>query len=256
MRKFLDFDLDGFDPTDLASEYAEQRLWAPDFVSLAEHHDADRSTSYLVAHDESATWGNPGTPQILAIKVSRDFERNTFTIQSAEHAIIPFAQNWLAEQGCPPEAIAQADQDLMEPADDLTARIERKVRTSGTRYDVLDSHSSDFDPCEIWTLTRDAQAEAAPVRLFLEEGNFDTHTYTLREGAFEDESAARSWLDDRSTPLPQPAEHHGESPGRRAQAALARSAGATAATHPVRRDDVDRAPAAAAAPQSSPRRSM
>ncbi|WP_329612533.1 glycosyl hydrolase [Streptomyces brevispora] len=229
MSDELDLHLDDLGPADAKSEYAEQQFWAGDLTVLAEHHTTPHgSHSYVVAHDGSVTWGVPGEPQVAAIKVARNLSLNTFTFEFAYHATVSFAQNWLIERGCPPEKIAQAGGDLMKPADDLTVRIEQQIRESGTRYEVLDSQTSDYDPCETWTLARDSSAAQAPIRVFLEEGDFAAHTYTLREGAFADTDAAQNWLDERSSLLPQPPEHRGEATALRTRAALTRSAATSA----------------------------
>ncbi|MFD9427316.1 MULTISPECIES: glycosyl hydrolase [unclassified Streptomyces] len=229
MSDVLDFHLDDLGPANADSEYAERQFWAGDLTILAEHNATPNgSHSYVVAHDGSVTWGVPGQPQVAAIKVARDLSLNTFTFELTYHANMAFAQNWLIEHGCPPERITQTGGDLMKPADDLTARIEQQIREAGTRYEVLDSQTSDYDPCETWTLTRDSSAAQAPIRVFLEEGDFGAHTYTMREGAFTDEDAARHWLDDRSSPLPQPPEYCGDTTALRTHAALTRSSGASA----------------------------
>ncbi|MFJ5105112.1 glycosyl hydrolase [Streptomyces sp. NPDC088554] len=231
MSNDFDFRLDGFEPADADSAYAEQGIWPSALTILAEHHEPPNgSPSYVVAHDSSATWAVPDDPQILAIKVTRDHAEKTFTFKSAYHATLPFAQNWLTEHGCPPEQIAQIDKGFMKPADDLTTHVEHQIRTSGKRYEVLATRTSDYDPCEAWTLTRDSNAAQSPIRLFLDEGHPDGRTYTMREGAFADEDAARHWLDDRSRPLPQPPENRGEAADLRTRAALTRSAGTSTIT--------------------------
>ncbi|MFE3774517.1 glycosyl hydrolase [Streptomyces sp. NPDC059122] len=256
MSNELDFRLDDFEPADADSEYAEQYFWASDHTVLAEHHSTPNGShhSFVLAHDRSVTWGPPGEPQIRAIKVTRDLVQNTFTFESTYHPTVSFAQNWLIERGCPPERISQLDDGFMKPADDLTMRVEQRLRTSGNRYEVLDSYTSDFDPCETWTLTRDSVATQAPIRIFLEEGNFDSHTYTMREGAFADEDAARHWLDNRSNPLPQPPKHLGDAAALRSRAALTRSAGAS----PIPKVGLDAhsAPWAGTAQRPSPGRAM
>ncbi|MFE7334769.1 glycosyl hydrolase [Streptomyces griseus] len=228
MNTELDFRLDDLVPADADSEYAEQQFWSGDLTVLTEHHTAPHgSHSYVVAHDGSVTWGVPGEPQVAAIKVARNLSLNTFTMETIYHATVPFAQNWLIEQGCPPEQMAEVGGGGATPADDLTVRIEAQIRGSGTRYEVIETDTSDYDPGEAWTLTRDSDAVQAPIRLFLQEWDINSHTYTLREGAFVDEDAALRWLDDRSTPLPQPPEHLGGAASLRTRAALARSAGST-----------------------------
>ncbi|MGW7710965.1 glycosyl hydrolase [Streptomyces sp. NPDC054771] len=229
MSNEVDFRLDGLVPADAVSEYAERQFWGGGFTVLAEHHTVrDGSHSFVVAHDGSVTWGVPGEPQICAIKVARDLDQNTFTCESAYHSTVSLAQNWLIERGCPPEQISQVGHDFMQPADALTAQVEQKLRTSADRYRVLDSYTSDFDPCETWTLTRDSIAAEAPIRVFLEEGNFDAHAYTMREGAFADVGAALHWLDERNSPLPLPPENRDEAATLRTRAALTRSAGTAA----------------------------
>ncbi|MFF5962852.1 hypothetical protein ACFY64_03700 [Streptomyces collinus] len=104
-----DFRLADFEPADAASELAESSIWAGDLTVLAEHHTTPEGThSYLVAHDRSMTWGVPGDPALVAIKITRDLRERTFTFETANHASLAFAQNWLIEHGCPPKQIAQA----------------------------------------------------------------------------------------------------------------------------------------------------
>ncbi|MFI0721944.1 glycosyl hydrolase [Streptomyces sp. NPDC021224] len=231
MTAELDFALDDLEPADLDSEQAESVLWVGDLTVLAEHHTAPyRSHSYVVAHDTSATWGLPGAPQIVAIKVARDFSLGTFTLESEYHASVPFAQAWLIERGCPPENIAVAEGDFVGAADEQTLRVQQMIREGGQRYDVIDTWTSDENPCENWTLARDDAAAERPVRVFLEVVDPATHTYTVREGAFPDEDTARNWLEDRSTPLPPAPEDHFNVDALRTRVALARSTGAPHAT--------------------------
>ncbi|GHD48789.1 glycosyl hydrolase [Streptomyces mirabilis] len=229
MSNELDFHLDDFEPADTDSEDAPRLFRHGDLTVLAEHHTTPHhSHSFVVAHDRSAASGVPGAPQIVAIKVARDFSQRTFTFEAAYHAALPFAQNWLIEHGCPPDRIAQVRGDFINPTDDLTLWLDRQIRESGARYEVIGSGTSDSYPCETWTLTRDSSAAQAPIRVFFEEDNREARTYTIREGAFDDEAAARHWLADRSSPLPQPPDYRGEAASRLARAALYRSAGASA----------------------------
>ena len=243
----FDFSLDELAPADDASEEGLERFWSGDLKALSQHHTTPNgSHSFVVAHDRSATWGIPGSPQVVAIAVARDLRRLTFTMETSYHAAVPFAQNWLVERGCPPERIALVGDNYVRPADDLTVQVEQRIRESGTRYQVLDTHASDDDPAETWTLARDSVADQAPVRVFHEEWDHDAGTYTMREGAFADVDAARRWLDDRSGPLPEPPEYgdHNDADvrARVARTALARSVGAS--TTPTAGLDTPRTPSA------------
>ncbi|WP_030195598.1 hypothetical protein [Streptomyces sp. NRRL S-87] len=243
----FDFDLDELAPADTASEEAVERFWSGDLTALSQHHTTPNgSHSFVVAHDQSATWGVPGAPQVMAIAVARDLTRFTFTLETSHHATASFAQAWLVERGCPPEKIAKIHGGSLKPADDLTVWVERQIRESGARYEVFDNHTSDSDPCETWTLTHDSSAAQAPVRLFHEEWDHAAGTYTMREGAFADVGAARAWLDDRSGPLPEPLEYSDHNVAvvraRIARIALSRSAGT--ATAPKASLDAPRTPPA------------
>ncbi|MGC4998485.1 glycosyl hydrolase [Streptomyces sp. DT195] len=238
LESAFDVGFDGLVPADDAS--AERvRIWPGDLRVLAEHHTTPNgSHSFYLAHDRSVTWGAPGAPQLVAVAVARDLSRSTFTLDTSYHATVSFAQNWLVERGCPPEHIALAVVGGLKPNDDLTVQVEQQIRDSGARYEVLDTYTSDSDPCETWTLTRDSNAAQAPVRVFHEEWDYGAATYTMREGAFTDESAAWSWLDERDGPLPEPPEysdHNGAVVRARiARIALARSAKAAVMQKAVR----------------------
>ncbi|MEU0447539.1 glycosyl hydrolase [Streptomyces tendae] len=228
----FDFGIADLAPADQPSEDAMEAFRTGDLAVLSQHHAApDGSHSFILAHDRSATWGAPGEPQLVAIAVARDLSRSTFTFETSHHATASFAQNWLAERGCPLDRIALRGGDYIEPADDLTVQVERQIQSSGTRYEVLDTFTSDYDPSEAWTLVRDSHAVQTPVRLFHEEWDHDAGTYTMREGAFADVDAAQTWLDERSGPLPEPPEysdHNGAVVRARiARIALARSTGAS-----------------------------
>jgi hypothetical protein len=231
------FDLPGLAPADGASREAVGMLRPDNLTVLAQHHTTPSgSRTFVVAHDESVTWGIPGSPQLVVIAVVRDHSQRTFTAETSYHATVPFAQNWLIERGCPPERIAVRGDGYVQPADDLTLKVERQIRESGTRYQVVDTHTSDFDPSETWTLALDTCADQAPVRVFHEEWDHHTSTYTMREGAFADVETARAWLDERGGPLPEPPEYSDHDGAvvraRIARIALARSAGASATPKP------------------------
>ncbi|MFE4910781.1 hypothetical protein ACFRCX_04370 [Streptomyces sp. NPDC056652] len=170
MNDILDFGLDDLSPVDDDSEEAMEALWTGDLTVLSQHHTTPNgSHSFVLAHDRSVTWGIPGEPQLVAIAVARDLRQSTFTFETSHHATASFAQNWLAERGCPLERIALRGGDYIEPADDLTLQVEQQIQKSDTRYEVLDTYTSDDNPSEAWTLVNDSQATQAPVRLFYEE---------------------------------------------------------------------------------------
>ncbi|GHI44860.1 MULTISPECIES: glycosyl hydrolase [Streptomyces] len=172
MNDILDFGLDDLSPVDDDSEEAMEALRTGDLTVLSQHHTTPNgSHSFVLAHDRSVTWGIPGEPQLVAIAVARDLRQSTFTFETSHHATASFAQNWLAERGCPLERIALRGGDYIEPADDLTLQVEQQIQKSGTRYEVLDTYASDDNPSEAWTLVNDSQATQAPVRLFYEEWN-------------------------------------------------------------------------------------
>ncbi|MGW1295912.1 glycosyl hydrolase [Streptomyces sp. NPDC002533] len=223
----FDFHLDELTPADDDSAELAERFYPDDLSVLAHHHTAPHgSHSFAIAHDRSLTWGIPGEPQVVAIAVVRDLSQSTFTMEKSRHAAVPFAQNWLVQRGCPPEHIALGD-GFAQPADDLTLRMEQQIRVSGTRYEVLDTYTSDSEPCEAWVLARDSRASEAPIRVFLQEWDLDAGTYTMREGAFTDAGTAQSWLDDRSAPMPEPPASGADTAAvDRARVALARSTGA------------------------------
>ncbi|MEV7088023.1 glycosyl hydrolase [Streptomyces sp. NPDC093085] len=255
MTREVDLRLDGLAPVDDASAFAYGGIWPSALTPIVEYHTNPTGIrSYLAAHDDSVAWGTPSDPQIIAISIERDYDRDTFTFETAYHATVSFAQNWLIEHGGPPERIAQVSDAFKKPADNLTTQVEQKLRTSGARYKVLDSHTSDYGPYETWTLTRDTGAAQAPVRVFLEAEDFNARAYTLREGAFADEDAARRWLTGRDSPLPQPPEYGSENAALRTRAALTRSAGASAT--PKAGIDTPDAPSAGTAQRPAPRRLM
>ncbi|MFG2816191.1 glycosyl hydrolase [Streptomyces sp. NPDC048410] len=236
----FEFGLAELSPADDASEEALEVFRAGVLNVLAQHHTAaNGSRTFVLAYDESMTWGVPGADQLVTIAVARDPSRSTFTAETKHHATVAFAQNWLIERGCPPEHIKLAAGFGLKPDDDLTVQVEQQIRASGTRYRVLDTWTSDTGPYETWTLTRDSNAVQAPVRVFHEEWDWDAGTYTMREGAFADRGAAQSWLDDRDGALPEPPEYsHADGAvvrARMARTALARSA-ETAATRQATSD--------------------
>jgi hypothetical protein len=217
----LQYRISGFAPADVE---AALDLWDEAIAVLVEHHTPDEADSFFVLHDGSATWGAPGAPQLIALHITRDLTARTFAIAEATHPTVPFAQRWLAERGCDPDTIRLPEGRYALPADALTSQLEEQIRHSGGRYEVKDHYTHGSEPYETWVMVRDTDPGSVdrPVRIFLEEADLKAFTYTLREGAFRDGTAANQWLFDSDTPLPEPTEHLPLA-RRRAQAALARS---------------------------------
>jgi len=218
-----DFRISGYVPADRSVEQVLSALSAADLSTVVDHHTA--SASYLLMYDTTATWYHP-KPQVRTVAVYRCAESGTFALATASHSGIAFAQRWLADRGAPLEAISVAGNERARPADDLTERVEDKIRASGTRYELVQVFHEDLDDtCDAWTLVRDRAADHMPVRVFLQQGDLEERTYTVREGAFPDTATALAWLASRTEPLPVAPQ---EPPTHRVAAARYRSAGASA----------------------------
>ncbi|MDT0614657.1 hypothetical protein [Streptomyces lancefieldiae] len=50
--------------------------------------------------DRVATWG-PGMPQVLAVHLQRDYEKQTFSFEQAPLLLPATAQSWLIDRGYP-----------------------------------------------------------------------------------------------------------------------------------------------------------
>jgi hypothetical protein len=228
----FDFRLDGFAAADAESSQTHSGAWDGDITVLSEHHHTlgTDSVSYYAAYDHNGlpTAGD-GAPQITTLLVIRDLARSTYTMRAEYHAILPFAQAWLVERGCPQDVFDRGSRGVTRPADELTALIGDRIRTSGNRYKVLDiwtHYAQDSGLAgERGTLARDTFVRRIPIRIFLEHHGANG-TYTLREGAFPDQDTARDWLSNRSSPLPPAPEVRRDAESVRTGVALARSGGA------------------------------
>ncbi|MEV3857556.1 hypothetical protein AB0J38_24915 [Streptomyces sp. NPDC050095] len=204
-----DYRIDGYRAAtdEVEDDFVQATLDEDTFVELAVHHSDDDHT-YMVFFDGSATWDIPGTSAYRALHITRDVAARTFTFAASVHPTVPFAQNWLIQRGCPANQIDVTNPDGPRPADADTSRLEQQLRTSGTRYRIIDTYTHDpvpgHDGGQTWILTQDQDpvAHAAPYRLFVEETTLTSHQYTLREGAFTTVEEARRWLNDPTTPLP------------------------------------------------------
>ncbi|QDY78180.1 hypothetical protein [Streptomyces qinzhouensis] len=220
-----DYRLEGFAPEDEIYEdsFAWVTLSDDQFVPLAAHHTGDDRHTFHLVYDRSTTWDVPGTAPYLTLHITRDQDARTFSFGYEHHPLVPLAQNWLLQGGCPPEGAVLTNADGPRPADALTTDLESLLRTNpGDRYTVLEHYNQ---PWDTWTLLHDAHpgSAEAPYRLFLDEVGPDRTTYTVRESAFPTREAARGWLSDTDLPLP-----HARTPSpapvvSRAEAAVTRS---------------------------------
>ncbi|SFC59526.1 hypothetical protein [Streptomyces aidingensis] len=251
-----DYRVSGLAPADeetaLLLEHLE--LFDDVFHIMAESHTSDGRQSYLLMHDSSATWGLPGAPQLVSLHLVRNPESRSFHADHARQASVHFARLWLVNRGCVPEAVEPYPGEFFEPVDAATRRMAQHIVHSGGRYQVLDHDTHDSVPEEVWVLVRDADPASGrlPVRVFLEEFHPTDYTYTLREGAFPDTDAARKWLLNRDTPLPEAAPL-ADAATARCQAARSRSVTASPVPPPT---GAERPPAAPPASRPATRRSL
>lgn len=169
------------------------------------HRGAHR---YYVLFDRTATWGHPGMPQVLAVHLQRDYEKQTFSFEQAPLPLPAMAQSWLIHRGCPTDAIG-LDPELSPPAaDDATRALERRLAADGDHYAMGYSYTSDNPDDMVVVVALRALDERAPspFRVVVEEVDAETWTHTLREGGFDTVGEALQWCDDRLTgeasPLP------------------------------------------------------
>ncbi|MFF4529458.1 hypothetical protein ACFY1P_09320 [Streptomyces sp. NPDC001407] len=204
-----DFRLDGYtlapgsDEDHFLALVADHNVLTP----LITHHTSDGTRGYIVLHDGAATWDVPGMAQLIAVAITRDPDNWTFSFHSERHPVLPLAQRWLIAHGAAPDAVRlPAQWSGPKPADAQTTALEEQLMTSGGRYEVLDHYTDDCNEYETTMLVHDHDPASAeqPYRLFLEQCSPDSSTYTLREGAFRTENAAREWMEEHDGPLPEP----------------------------------------------------
>ncbi|MEU7166633.1 hypothetical protein AB0A70_18605 [Streptomyces morookaense] len=205
----LDFRLDGYTLADGSDEYLFHALTTNHdcLAPLATHHTDDGRHSYLLLHDTAATWDIPGSPQLLAMTLTREPDKLTFRFDAERHPLLSLAQRWLIARGAAPDAVrVPPERTGARPADALTTVLEEQLMTSGTRYDVVEHYTDDCTEYETSVLVYDTDPASAerPYRLFLETWSPDSPTYTLREGAFRNAEAAWEWMENREGPLPAP----------------------------------------------------
>ncbi|WP_253916136.1 hypothetical protein [Streptomyces sp. MNP-20] len=207
-----DFRLDGYEAV---NDNVDERFWhhieasSTDFAVLAAHHTPDDQHSYYVLHDQSATWGIPGEPQLVALHLTRDTTARTFAFDSARLPLAAMAQSWLIARGCPKEAIALRSDRGTPAADKATMALEDRLLSDGEHFSLVASYTSDDDPDRVQiTVLLAAIDESVPVRFRVLLENVDTRawTHTLREGGFTTHQEAVSWLEahwsGEGVPLP------------------------------------------------------
>lgn len=202
-----DFRLDAFEAANDSVEEAFENHIDSDhdsMTTLASHHSPDGRASFYVIHHGAVTWGIPGEPQLIALRLERDIAAQSF---SFEHATLPLpamAQSWLIKRGCPAAAIALPPGMGTQPADAATVALQQRLAADGDRFALLRSYTDDTAPIPETTVLLRALDERVekPFRVLLEQADLDAYTHTLREGAFETYEAAVDWMEDRSTPLP------------------------------------------------------
>ncbi len=198
-------------PADEASRVDFEALVLSDdlYTVLAEHHEVRGQHSYWIAHDPSAVWGPPGEPHLIAIFIHRRHDRGYFTCTFSTHALLALAQRWLIRRGCPESGTQPLDTvDHPAPADEVTCRIEKTLRSPSGRLEVLDHYTREPRTAQehfaVHVLAH-APGFPGPFRIFCELLRPD-FTYMLREGAFPDRKTADNWLElwhtDPATPLP------------------------------------------------------
>ncbi|MBM9506856.1 hypothetical protein [Actinacidiphila acididurans] len=97
-----DFRPDGLQPAHAHDDLTAGGVRDGDLTVLAEHHaEGPEQASHLIAHDASAPWAGPGADQLVAIHITRDMDRRSFTFDTRRHATLAFAQKWLIQRGCP-----------------------------------------------------------------------------------------------------------------------------------------------------------
>ncbi|MEU0119949.1 hypothetical protein ABZ137_41480 [Streptomyces bobili] len=161
-----------------------------------------------VLFDRTATWGHPGTPQLLAVHLQRDYEEQTFSFEQAPLPLPAMAQSWLIHRGCPRDAIGLDPELGPPPADEATRALERRLAEDGDRYAMGYSYTRDDPEDMVVVVVLRAMDEHAPspFRVVAEEVDTDAWTHTLRESGFETVGEALQWCEDRLTgkagPLP------------------------------------------------------
>ncbi|MFE1027682.1 hypothetical protein ACFW5I_24445 [Streptomyces sp. NPDC058818] len=224
----VDFALDDLDSDEerYLDFYRKVAVREDMLVPLAQHHDGTHS--YYVLCDRTATWGHPGTPQLLAVHLQRDYEEQTFSFEHAPLPLPAMAQSWLIHRGCPPDAIGLDPELGPPPADETTRALERRLAEDGDHYAMGYSYTRDDPEDMVVVVVLRAMDERAPspFRVVVEEVDTDAWTHTLRESGFDTVGEALQWCEDRLTGKAGPL------PPSRSAAAASRPAGVVKAPAP------------------------
>lgn len=204
----VDFGVDELDADDAVHRdfFHQVGVHADMLVPLAEHHSG--ANSYYVLFDRSATYGDPGDPQYLAVHLQRDPAKRTFAFEQAPLPLPSMAQSWLIHRGCPPDHIGLDSEMGTSPADDSTRALEQRLARDGDHFAMGYSYTSDHPTNWVTVVALRALDERAPspFRVIVEEVNDTDWTHTLREGGFATVEEALQWCSDRLTgtagPLP------------------------------------------------------
>ncbi|MFE6053120.1 hypothetical protein ACFQ6N_20365 [Kitasatospora sp. NPDC056446] len=173
------------------------------YTSLAVQHATSPHAellrdSFYVVHDGTMTWHDvPGLAQYAAIHVQRNLGDGTYRFDYSRHPIASLAQNWLAGRGADPEQLTVEVEDPMS-TDQATRGLEGFLAASGDRFRLVDDYTHDSpDFYKTWIIATDVRPDPGqqPIRVFYEDVDTATHSYTLRQGGFATVEAARSWVD-------------------------------------------------------------
>ncbi|GJF32624.1 hypothetical protein KNE206_53240 [Kitasatospora sp. NE20-6] len=231
----VDFGIDDLEPADSATEHNADYLSVigPELTLLSQQtttnpHTALLKDGYYVAFDTAHMWNDmSGRSSLIAVHTEQDFGAGTFRVEFMSHALIGLAEQWLVDRGADPDAFTR--DSVITAADEETTRLEEMLRGSGGRFTAHDDYTHAAEPYDVWVIATDtlAQGSEMPVRVFHEQRQVDTDTYTLREGHFPSIEEALEWTKDPNAPLP--------SSGRRpnARAAAARTTTARTGTQPA-----------------------
>ncbi|MCY0931531.1 hypothetical protein OTB20_36180 [Streptomyces sp. H27-H1] len=153
--------------------------------------------------DESATWGIPGFPQLLALHIDRDLEARTFNFECASRPLPVMAQSWLISRGCPREEIRLPRGMGTVPADKRTVALQERLMGDGERFELLESETDDLapSPTVLVVLRSLDEKDPHPYRILHEVADMTTYTHTLREGVFPTLEAANAWIENPDRPL-------------------------------------------------------